>query len=404
MSGVPIRVLHVIHTLATGGTERHLVDLIRHSDRDELHHFVVALQEPDQLVEEVIAAGHDALNLRLPGAHPWARGVLGVRRVMHRFRPDVVHTWLYDGDITGRLAVTIGRSVPIVTGIQTAAYHPDAIRGAGWSPGKVRVLRAIDKVTALVSRCRFVALSEFAAEAHRVHFKAAAERIIAVIPNAVESRPIGDGPVALRRRLGIPTDAFVITMVGRLDRLKDQETLIRAFARAFGDDPAFHLVLFGEGPLRREFEELASTLGVADRVQMPGLERGVGAVYAMADLFVFTSLLEGMGMAPLEAMLAGTPCVISDIPTMREMVDDGRSGILFPPGRVDSLAAIMKDVAADPERRAALGRAAVTRAGDYTFAATMPQWLAVYRSLRDGSGSASTGPGKGVDVVRKRAS
>jgi glycosyltransferase involved in cell wall biosynthesis len=139
----------------------------------------------------------------------------------------------------------------------------------------------------------------------------------------------------------------LLVSVGRLSRIKDQTTLLRAFALL---PPDCRLVIFGEGKQRGTLERLAHRLGVAARVALPGHSPNPFAHVARADLFVLSSRFEGFGNALLEALIVGTPAVSTDCPTgPREILGGGRYGGLVPIGDPDAMAkAILSALSSPP--------------------------------------------------------
>lgn len=134
----------------------------------------------------------------------------------------------------------------------------------------------------------------------------------------------------------------VIVTLGRLVEVKDHRTLISAFAML---DPArqCRLVIFGEGPLKEALRQQAETLGVEDRVLLAGYINDPAACYAVADLFVLSSMSEGFGNVLVEAMGAGVPVVSTEAPHgPREILADGKFGALVPVGDATALAKAMQ--------------------------------------------------------------
>jgi glycosyltransferase involved in cell wall biosynthesis len=147
------------------------------------------------------------------------------------------------------------------------------------------------------------------------------------------------------------TERRILT-VGRLKAQKNHKLLIRSFA-LLDDALGAKLLILGEGPLRPELEQLATDLGIADRVILPGFSADPWSLYRSADLFVLSSDYEGLGNVLIEAMLAGLPVVSTDCPSgPREILDGGRLGELVPVGDTEALATAMTTAltrAHDPE-------------------------------------------------------
>lgn len=123
-----------------------------------------------------------------------------------------------------------------------------------------------------------------------------------------------------------------VVCVGRLDHNKNQDYLIRQFARAHEKHPEYTLHLYGDGPARAEFERLADQLGIAEAVIFEGLVDGVREKIEKSRIFVLPSRSEGMPNALLEAMGAGLACISTDCPCggPRDLIRDGENGFLVP--------------------------------------------------------------------------
>ena len=122
-------------------------------------------------------------------------------------------------------------------------------------------------------------------------------------------------------------------MVARLDQIKDQETLLKAYAKI---QKKCNLILVGDGDNRLYLEGIASKLGLDIKKIFIGSKLDIPRFLAYADIFAFsTTLSEGFGIALIEAMAAKLPIIASDVPACREVLDNGKAGILIPLGRVD---------------------------------------------------------------------
>jgi glycosyltransferase involved in cell wall biosynthesis len=156
----------------------------------------------------------------------------------------------------------------------------------------------------------------------------------------------------LRRELGIPPGADVVLSIGELTRRKNHATVIRALARLEG--VGAHFVVCGTGPEQENLKMLATELGLSDRVTLAGFRSDIRPFLALADVAVFPSLREGLGMFGLEAMAAGLPLIASDLSGPREYMDGGESGCLLrDPLDPDELArGIAQLLAVKPSERA----------------------------------------------------
>jgi glycosyltransferase involved in cell wall biosynthesis len=151
----------------------------------------------------------------------------------------------------------------------------------------------------------------------------------------------------------------VLGTVGRLDWMKDHATVIRALALLLHGLPDARLVIVGEGEDRARLEALAQSLGLADRVSFAGHCNDVAKVLGEMDLFVFaTTQYEGLPNVLVEAMAAQLPIVCADVGPCREVLADGRAGVLVPPRDPRAIAAAVDALWRDPPRRMRLTAAA----------------------------------------------
>ena len=185
-------------------------------------------------------------------------------------------------------------------------------------------------------------------------YPSAYRRRLKLIEHGVERPLVTRSRSESLQRYGIPDDRTILLHTGRLSEEKNQDVLIRALALL----PHCRLVVAGEGDKREDLTALAEQLGVNDRVHLLGALPHAEAVqlYAIADLFVFPSLAETFGISAVEATLLGLPCLVSDIPTLREVLTiDGTSPVTFiPPRNVNAWAEHLRRWSEQPPERAAL--------------------------------------------------
>jgi glycosyltransferase involved in cell wall biosynthesis len=176
------------------------------------------------------------------------------------------------------------------------------------------------------------------------------------------SRPQPETPAA-REAIGLRPGDFMIVQVARLDPLKDHWTALRAVQRVAGKHPEVRLVLVGGGPEEENIERGIRALGLEKNVRMLGFRADCAPLLQAADIFLLTSLSEGIPVTVIEAMAAGLPVVSTDVGGLREVVLEGETGLLAPAGDDGALANLIAQLIESPALRRQMGRRGQERAG-----------------------------------------
>lgn len=200
----------------------------------------------------------------------------------------------------------------------------------------------------------------------------------------VEAFASGDGP-RLRKKLGIPENATVIGLVGRVAREKNLPFIAEAAARYLKRHPDAAFLLVGDGKALEETLGILRRQGVREaQIHAPGRMTGTDLIdaYAALDCFVFASQTETQGLVLAEAMAAGTPVVALDGPGVREIMDDGKNGLMLPSGAdPEAFASAVERLTDDAEFAAECSRHASETARDYTVEACTTQVLDCYEAV-----------------------
>lgn len=335
-----LTVCQLVQGLSVGGLERVVVDLCRGLDRRRFRPIVVCYDSLGPLSEVLAAERIDAiLELRRPGRDLGYPVRLAGR--LRRLGVDVLHVHNQTAFFYGVLAAHLA-------GVGRVVYteHDRTFP----SPLGVRLS---DRFLALGTQ-RLFAVSR-AVRDQLAETEGLPRERIAVAYNGVDGArfdPRAD-PRAARAGLGL-TAAPTVAIVGRLAPEKNHPLLFAALAQL----PAAQLVVVGGGPLADPLAAEAARLRVADRVRFLGARADVPAILAAADVVVLCSTTEGLPLAPIEAMAAGRPVVVTDVGGCREVVVDGATGYVVPSGDVAALAGRIGALLADEALRERLGAAA----------------------------------------------
>jgi glycosyltransferase involved in cell wall biosynthesis len=228
----------------------------------------------------------------------------------------------------------------------------------------------------------FIAVSADVAEAVQRDYRPPRGKL-AVIPNGVDVDRYGGSSKsgALRAELGIPASAPVAIVVAKLMEQKGHRILLKALPAVRRRVPDLHCLFVGDGHLRDEIAARVRDLGLADRVHLLGDRADVPDLMAVGDVFILPSLWEGLPMALLEAMASRLPVIATAVSGTREVLDDGRSGVLVPAGDAEALGGALTGLLEDPERAARLGAAARDRVEEcYSARVQARRHAELYRS------------------------
>lgn len=321
--------------------------------------------------------------LTLPGGRLGHRNADAMRvaiarplRAVHRRWPfDVIHAHMLVPDGWAAARVGAGLGVPVVA----TAHRADVLDVPAQGPRSAeRVREAVQEIDQVCAVS--VAIGDAAAAL------GTPRRPVRTVPNGADTRVFRPRDASeARARLGLPDDGPVISFVGKLVPRKGVDTLIEAMGilgRRPGGAPL--LVAAGIGEMREGLEERAAALGVADRVRFVGkvAHDEVGWWMAAGDLFVLPSLSEGLPTVVCEAMNCGRPVVATAVDGTPEIVRDGETGLLVPPGDAGALAAALARILDDPALAGRMGEAAL-RIGraEYTWQANARTMTGVYEEL-----------------------
>jgi glycosyltransferase involved in cell wall biosynthesis len=186
--------------------------------------------------------------------------------------------------------------------------------------------------------------------------------------------------VALRSELGIPATSFVVGSVGRLEPQKGYEWLIDAFS-VFVQSVDAHFILVGDGSLHRKLMQRIHALGMQERVFLLGGRVDRLSMIGQFDVFVSSSLWEGLSTAVMEAMVLETPVIATAVSGNVDLILPRHTGLLIPPGNVTACVEALMFIYQQPEERQGLVRAARAHVERFRFGHTVERYATVYEEL-----------------------
>jgi glycosyltransferase involved in cell wall biosynthesis len=370
----PLRVLHVIPQLSSGGAERFVLTLMRTLDADVCTTKLCVLGSVNRFPEraefieptEFLHYGGSSKDI----AGLW-RCVRRVRQMIRTWRADIVHSHLWPAARVAALALR-------GTGARHVVHIQDTRPWVATNDLRSKLTRFMTGQVLPGSRPEYVAVSRAARDYNCGPLGIAPEEV-EVIPNAVDTGEFHPGESGRRTsgRLRIGVSA-------RLSAEKGHIHLLRAFKMIVERGIDAELLLAGEGGLRESLEALSREQGIGERVQFLGLVRDMPEFLRSLDVSVLPSVeAEGMPLTILEAMATGLPVLVTDVAGAMEVIEPEVNGLIVPPGDAAALAGSLRRLTEDADLRRKLGRvAAATAREQYSFDAIARQVEVVYRRRR----------------------
>jgi glycosyltransferase involved in cell wall biosynthesis len=391
IQGSSVRILHVINQVSgRAGAEVSLRDIVTRSATDLVHAVAVLGSENNQLApfEAVGVPCYVPMSDRPPGRLVQVRHV---RAAIRHFRPDLVHTSLFDADVAGRVAAWIER-VPVISSVVNTPYGAEAALAEPVGTAKLRAVHLVDRFLAQHLTSGFHAISEATAK-HATQHLGVPRDAVRVVPRGRSREILGERSAtrraAVRAELGWGARPIVIN-VAREEPQKGQRTLIEALPALLVDHPEVLLVMVGRrGRSSADLDARIEALGLDGSVQRRGVRTDVADLLSAADGFGLPSRYEGLGGAAVEALGLGLPIVASDIPALQELIGQDR-GWLVPVGDATAFNAVLSEIlrgGADVERRGRSARAVFDQS--YELARCVHNMLALYRDIETQLGGSS---------------
>lgn len=372
----PLRILHVITGLNTGGAETFLCRLLESLRLPAFEHTVVSLLAPGPLSERV---GRSATlhHLGMRRGRAGLAAFVQLRRFLRDSGPDIIHGWMYHADLMTTFAA-IGSRVPVVWGIRQSLYELGQEK-----PTTRLVIRTCSLLSRLPSR---IIYNSATGAAQHTEFGFSSRRTM-VIPNGFDTEKFAPDSAArerVRMELGIASDEVAIGLVARVHPMKDHANFLRAAGYFAVSRPRSVFVLVGDGAVRenRQLVEIIERLNLKARVRLCGRRTDIAAVDNALDIASSSSSWgEGFSNALAETMACGTPCVTTEVGDAREIVAD--TGILVAPRDPAALCAGWEKLAGmDQTERHKLGLRARQRIIErYSLTVMAGQYASLYSEV-----------------------
>lgn len=345
-----IKVLHLIKSLGRGGAETLLPETLQLHDKSKFEfYYGYFLPWKNQMVESIRASGSTVVCFAARNNIQLVLHTRVVAKYAQQNKIDVIHAHLPWAGIVARLVGKLtGIPVLYTEHNKQERYH--------------FLTRMANLLTLNMTRAVIAVSADVAASIHK-HKPQIASPVITIL-NGVNtdkfSRALFDG-ATLKQKLGIPKESLVIGTIAVFRLQKRLDVWLRIAAAILVKLPDAHFIIVGDGPLKRDLFKMRNELGLSQRVHFPGLETEVRPYLAAFDVYMMTSLFEGLPIALLESMSMGCPVVSTGAGGVAEVVRDGKDGFVCPVDDPDQLVQMAVSLFENSEQRAQYSIAARKR-------------------------------------------
>lgn len=341
-----IRVMHVMQSLEIGGLENGVVNLVNNMDPAVFDFYICCIRREGVLKSRLKNEVKVICMNEKEGFH--LSSAVNFAKLCKEYKIDIVHThgWaggLYTGVVGGKIS-----GVPVIINGEHGVFYLE--KKSRFLAQKI-LFGMTDKIIPVSNDLKNDILT---------HFKIKSDKINAILNgvNIDKFKPDIEAGSKIRKELGINENDIVIGSVGRLEPVKDYQSLIKAAEKISNKIPGMKIVFVGDGSIKDELKQLSESTGLKNNIIFTGARNDISAVLNIFDIFVLCSIDEGLSNTILEAMAVGKPVIATRVGGNVELVREGETGCFVPVQNADSLSNEILKLAQDKELRMKMGRAA----------------------------------------------
>ena len=312
----PVKVLHITFDMTIGGAQQVIRQLVENMDPTRVESEIVCIDGRLGEIGEMLQ--EQGVNIHLLDRQPGfdLQLIKNIYKIIKAGSFDIVHCHQYTPYVYGLLASIFTSANVIFT--EHGRFYPDY---GTWKRKLVNPFFSLftDKITA-ISEATKQALVKYE------NFKA--DKIEVIYNGIKDHSDIEVDEKALKKQFGIPPDAFIFGTISRLQPIKNQTMMIKAFKQVHDEHENTHLLIVGDGEMRATLEKLTKDLQLSEAVTFTGFQKDPYPFHKIIDVFLLTSFSEGTSMTLLEAMSFSTPCIVTDVGGNPEIITDKVNGVL----------------------------------------------------------------------------
>jgi len=343
-----MKILHLIDTFGIGGMENVLINLINKMNESKYNHFICCYNADDNFIQRLSRTDTDITILKKRKGNDLTIP-FKIAKICNRKQIDIIHARGWTMYAEGLLASKISPSVKgFIYGFHGKTFE-DVLN-------KKRRRMFMEWFLARFT-ARIVTLSEGMRDdyASSVYIR---KKRITVINNGIDiqkfSKKIDKNKI--RKKFGISPEEIVLGCVARLDPVKDLITLLKGYKMAQKCKADISLLIVGDGPCMDQIKKISCKFKLKNKIIFTGMRNNIPELLQLMDVYVQTSLYEGMSNTILEAMAAGLPVIATSVGGNNEIVIHKKTGLLIPPKEPGALSKAINCLYVDPEKRKEYGK------------------------------------------------
>lgn len=341
---MPIKILHVVLSMETGGLENGIVNITNLIDPEHFDMDILCLRARGELADRITRPNAKVI-FNEDSGHGIITAAKNVYRACRQHNYDIVHAHGFTTMLASWLGGRLARAPVVINGEHGVLYDDTWRR---------RMLQRF----LFNSMDLNLSVSAVLVDDIVKRFGAHADNFKAVI-NGVDTekfKPDLEARAAIRQQFGFTDENFIVGSVGRLVEVKNYPSLIKGFTQLHQTFPQARLIFVGDGDQRQVLEQCARDNGVLDQVYFPGRRNDVAALINAMDVFVLSSFSEGLSNTVLEAMSCGKPVVVTKVGGNPEIVVEDYCGHMYPSDDTEALCSYLRQFAESPEKVSAFSQ------------------------------------------------
>lgn len=365
-----VKILHVTFDMTIGGAQQVIRQLIENMDAEQFESEVVCIDNQLGGIGKILVQQGVKIHLLQRKAGLDLNLILELRKLIKKSRVNILHCHQYTPYFYGLLASIMSGAKVVFT--EHGRFYPD------YGTWKRKLL---NRVFSLFT-AKITSISEATKKALVVHENFRPEKIQVLYNGILDKSDIIVDKAELKKQFSIPGDAFLFGTISRLQPIKNQSLMIRAFKQIHAEQADTHLLIVGDGEIRSELESLVDTLGISTHVTFAGFQEDPYKFHSIIDVFLLPSFSEGTSMTLLEALSFSTPCVVTNVGGNPEIILDNECGLVVPSDDLVSLVDTLRKVMKTPGLMSSLQINARDRyLSHFTVDNMVNQFISIYRSV-----------------------